>query len=447
MKAPKLVLRILMICMVVAMIAGCTQAPVATTAAPTTAALATAASTTAAPATAAPATAVPPATAAPVSGNLSFLSWYTQAQMQPLLDAFKAKYPNVVMDFQNVPNENDQYSQKLNLLASSGQLPDVFYVQPPITLFAKNNYVADISNLDAVKALPAGFTQSYTYNGKVYAYAPDAWIGGVFYNKDLFQKYNLTEPKTWADFLNICKTFKANGIAPISMAASEIADLIYWQHNVEVLSGDPGFDAKINIGQTTFTQGYLAAFTTLKTDMIAPGYITQDMVGMSDDQRMSEFATGKAAMTISGPWAISTFKKANPTINLGIFPFVGSTADKSVTVGAVNVGIAISATTKNMAAAEAFMNFLGQADSLKTYQSITGNFMASTTLDYTVDPVMEPMKAFAQSGKFAFPPIIWTYTATIAPLFEKGTQQIVLGTTTPADLVAAIDAQQADLSK
>lgn len=441
MKAPKLVLKVLAICMIVAMIAGCAQAPAATTVAPATSAPATAAPATAAPATAAPATAVP------VSGNLSFLSWYTQAQMQPLLDAFKAKYPNVVMDFQYVPNENDQYTQKLNLLASSGQLPDLFYAQPPITLFAKNNYVADLSNLDAVKALPAGYTQSYTYNGKVYAYAPDAWVGGVFYNKDLFTKYNLSEPKTWADFLNICKTFKANGIAPISMSAQEIDDLVYWLHNTEVLSSDPGFDAKINTGETTFTQGYLAAFTSLKTDMIDPGYVTQDMVGMSDDQRMTEFATGKAAMTISGPWAISTFKQKNPAINLGIFPFVGSTADKSVTVGAVNVGIAISGTTKNMAAAEAFINFLGQADSLKTYQSITGNFMASTTLDYTVDPVMEPMKAFAQSGKFAFPPIIWTYTATIAPMFEKGTQQIVMGSTTPAQLVASIDAQEADLSK
>lgn len=398
------------------------------------------------PATEAPATEAP-ATVSPVSGDLSILSWYTQEQMQPLLDAFTAKYPDVVIDFQNVPNESGQYSQKLNLLAGSGQLPDVFYVQPPITLFAQNNYVADISNLDAVKALPAGFTQSYTYDGKVYAYAPDAWIGGVFYNKDLFQQYNLSEPKTWSEFLDICKTFKANGIAPISMSSEEIPDLVYWLHNTEVLSNDPGFDARINTGETTFTQGYLDAFTALKTDMIDPGYITQDMVGMSDDQRMTEFATGEAAMTITGPWSISTFKQKNPNINLGIFPFVGSTADKSVTIGAVNVGIAISATTKNKAAAEAFLNFIGQADSLKTYQSITGNFMASTTLDYTVDPVMEPMKAFAESGKFAFPPIIWTYTATITPMIQKVTQEFVLGTITPADLVASIDAQQADLSK
>src|SRR5579872_5492632 len=73
-----------------------------------------------------------------VTGTLSFLSWYTQDQMQPLLDAFTAKYPNVTFDFQNVPPANNQYTQRLQLLASSGELPDLFYVQPPITLFAKN---------------------------------------------------------------------------------------------------------------------------------------------------------------------------------------------------------------------------------------------------------------------------------------------------------------------
>ena len=59
---------------------------------------------------------------------------------------------------------------------------------------------------------------------------------------------------------------------------------------------------------------------------------------------------------------------------------------------------------------------------------------------------MEPMKAFAQSGKFAFPPIFWTYTSTLAPMIEKGTQEIVLGTTTPDQLVKDLDAKQAELT-
>lgn len=402
------------------------------------------------PTTSAPASSTgtqPVAAPEKVSGTLSFLSWYTQDLYQPILDAFNAKYPDVKIDYQNVPAANDQYRQKLNLLANSGELPDLFYVQPPVDLMVKNNYLADISSLSVVQALPAGYKAPYTVSGKTYAFAPDAWIGGVFYNKTLFKDNNLSEPKTWSDFLAACKVFAAKGITPVSFSGEELDDAVYWIHNTEVLSSDPLFDAKINTGETTFTQGYLDALNTWKKDMIDTGYVTKDMAGMSDDERMNEFAIGKAAMTISGPWAISTFKSKNPSLELGIFPFVGSTPDKTYNIGAVNVGIAISPKTKNYSAAEAFIKFLGSDEGLKLYQAVTNNFMASNSLDYKVDPVMEVMKPVAASGKFAFPPVFWVNTGTLSPMMIKGTQEIVLGTTTPEQLVKDLDAKQAELSQ
>jgi raffinose/stachyose/melibiose transport system substrate-binding protein len=391
-----------------------------------------------------------PVAAAPAqlqaSGKMSFLSWYTQEQFQPLLDGFAAKYPDVQIDYQNVPAANNQYNQRLQLLASSGELPDLFYVQPPTSLMAKNGYLADLSNLDVVKTLPAGYKQYYTYDDKVYAYAPDAWVGGVFYNKALFKDNKLEEPKTWADFLAAAKVFNDKGIKPISMGGDELADLIYWLHNTEVLSQDPSFDTKINTGETTFTKGYLDALNTWKKEMIDTGYISQDIVGLTDDQRMTEFATGEAAMTISGPWAVAGIMEKNPKIDLGIFPFVGTTADRAYTVGAVNVGLAVSSKAQNSAAAEAFINFLGSTDGLTLYQAITGNFIGVKDVTYKLNPVMEPMRAFAESGKFAFPPVFWTYTGTLSDMILKGTQEIVLGTLTPEDLVKQLDDKQAELS-
>jgi raffinose/stachyose/melibiose transport system substrate-binding protein len=389
------------------------------------------------------------ATVAPdtsVSGKISILSWYAQDLYKPLLDAFQAAYPNVSIDFQNVPPANNQYQQRLQLLAGSGSLPDVFYAGPPITVMAKDGYLEDLSNLPAVKAIPAGYTSSYVYNGKTYTYAPDAWVGGAFYNKDLFSKYNVAVPQTWSDFLAACKTFHDAGITPVSMAADEIPDLVYWYHNTEVVSQDPQFDSKINTGQTTFTQGYLDALNTFKKDFVDTGYVTQDMVGLTDDQRMGDFATGKAAMTISGPWAVATFKQKNPNLNFGLFPFVGSTADKNYTVGAVNVGLSISSKTQNKPAAEAFVNFVGTPEGLSIYQKITGNFLGVPGIPYSIDPVMEPIRPYAENGKFAFAPIDWTYTATLAPMFNKGVEQIVLGTTTPDQLVKDLDAKQKELA-
>lgn len=379
-----------------------------------------------------------------VSGKLSFLSWYTQKQMQPLLDAYTKEYPNVTFDFQNVPNENSQYAQKLTLLANSGELPDLFYIQPPVNLMAKNGYLADISNLDSVKALTTSFKQAYTVSGKIYAYAPDCWVGGVFYNKDIFKKYNLSTPTTFSDFLNICKTLKANNVEPLSMAGAELPDLLYWIYMNETLPKDPAFDNELNTGKT-FAEGYSQPMNDWYNEFVKTGYVTQAMAGMSDDQRMQDFATGKAAMTISGPWAISTFEQANPNLDFAIFPYVSNSPGNNYDIGAVNPGIAISSKANNSAAAKAFLNFLGTSDSLKIYQKITGNFLGISGVDYTIDSHMDPVKSYALSGKFSYPSVSWINGGTLGTVLDKGMQNIILGTTTPDKLIKDLDSQNKDL--
>ena len=343
------------------------------------------------------------------------------------MDAFLELYPDVEIDYQNVPPAGGQYGQRLQLLASSGSLPDLFYVQPPTTLLAQNGHLADISHLDVVQALPEGYKSFYNYEGGTYAYAPDAWIGGVFYNKALFAENAIAVPETLADLLAAAAVFHDMGIKPISFSADNLLDMILWLHNTEVLSQDPGFNSRIDTGETTFTEGYLDALNTWKTEMVDTGYVSQDMAALADPQRFDEFAVGEAAMTISGPWAIGGILERNPELDLGIFPFAGTTVDRAYTVGAVNVGVAISSQAQNPAAAEAFINFLGSDEGLSIYQSITGNFVGVEDFEYEIHPVMEPMRAFAASGHFAFAPVFWTNTGTLMPMMVKGSQEIVLG--------------------
>ena len=120
------------------------------------------------------------------SGTLTFLSWYNQSDFQPILDAFQEKYPDVEVDFQNVSTENNQYSQRLTLLANSGELPDVFYIQPPVAKFAKAGYLAPLDDLDCMKDITGTYKDTYTVDGQTYAFVDDAWIGGLYYDKDQF---------------------------------------------------------------------------------------------------------------------------------------------------------------------------------------------------------------------------------------------------------------------
>ena len=190
--------------------------------------------------------------------------------------------------------------------------PTCSMFSPPITLMAKDGYLADLSDLDAVKALPAGYTASYTYDGKVYAYAPDAWVGGVFYNKALFADNNIAVPQTWADVLAAAKVFADKGITPISMGADELPDLIYWLHNTEVLSQDPTFDIEDQYRRNHLHAGVFGHSQHLEERFC--GYrLHLSGYGRPDRRPAHErFCYRAAAMTISGPWAVQGFHAKEP---------------------------------------------------------------------------------------------------------------------------------------
>lgn len=382
--------------------------------------------------------------AEPGKGELTIMSWYSTSDFGPVLDGFKKKYPDIKIDFQNVPNEGNQYQQKLNLLANSEELPDVYWIRGPITNFAKNGYMKDISDMEMVKSLDDTYKADYSHDGKVYAYAPDSWVGGMFYNIDLYEEYGFEAPKDWNEFLTQSKQFLKDGIKPISMFGAALPDLIYWLHDTENIANDPTLDEQINKGEKTFTEVYGEVYAKWYTDCVETGIISQDMVSITDEQRMDEFATGKAAATLTGPWAISSLKEKNPDLNMGVVPFVG-TKGNTYAMGATNVGVAINSKAKNASNADLFLEYMGSNEALTLYQGVTGNFLGVEGVEYSVDPIMEPMKKYAESGEFQISTSKWTYTDTIDSMMQKGTQEIVMGTKTVDDVLGELDDKMADL--
>lgn len=374
----------------------------------------------------------------PGKGKLTILCWSNESDFAPVLDGFKEKYPDIEVDFQHVPSEGNQYQQKLNLLANSEELPDVYWINSPITNFARNGYMKDLSDMDIVKELPDTYKDAYTYDGKVYAYAPDSWIGGMFYNKDLYEEYGLEAPKNWDEFLEQAEVFMEHGIKPVSMAGTQLMDMIVWLHNTEDVAKDNTLDEQINSGEKTFSEVYGDVMEKWYEDCVKSGIITQDMIGITDEQRIDEFASGQAAATLTGAWAISGIKEKNPNMNMGIIPYVG-TEGNAYTMGAVNIGIAISSKAKNEANAELFLEYMASEEGMKEYQAIQDSFLGTEGVDYEVDPIMEPMKQYAESGEFYFPSYHWTYTDSMEPMLQKGTQEIVMGSKTVDELLKDMD--------
>ena len=53
---------------------------------------------------------------------------------------------------------------------------------------------------------------------KVYGVPVDRSIAGVFYNKDMFDEYQLKAPTTLSEFNEIIRTFEEQGVVPFVRA-------------------------------------------------------------------------------------------------------------------------------------------------------------------------------------------------------------------------------------
>lgn len=78
----------------------------------------------------------------------------------------------------------------------------------------KDDTLGEIS--DEVKNL---VTYTYDAGGKTYGVGAVEATSGIIYNKEIFERYGLSVPQTYQDFLNICKTLKSKGLLPSVWAA------------------------------------------------------------------------------------------------------------------------------------------------------------------------------------------------------------------------------------
>ncbi|HUX22302.1 MAG TPA: extracellular solute-binding protein, partial [Spirochaetia bacterium] len=144
-----------------------------------------------------------------------------EAPLEATLKNFMSKNPNIVVSYEIKTPE--QYYSLLQTAIQAGEAPDLYWTNGTATEhlgnFIKQGAVMDLTGKLDVSAYPKLAKAMVTIDGKVYA-VPGATIGtrAVYYNKDIFAKQGLSEPKTFADFENILATLKAkSGVIPMSL--------------------------------------------------------------------------------------------------------------------------------------------------------------------------------------------------------------------------------------
>ncbi len=375
---------------------------------------------------------------------LRIMYWNKQETMQSFLDLVKKKLPQVDLEFQFVPvGELDSI---VSAQLQAGEGPDIL---PSGTseAYAKAGYLVDLSNEDFMKNFDESALDLISINGKQYGIPGLSWYEGMFYNKTIFEENGLKPPKSFEELMQLHKALKDKGIKPQAMGANSWEPMMKsslgfaiaeWLRTTE---DGKTFDQGIREGTKTFSGSKLKENIEIWDQYIEDGYLTPDMLEVSYDEALVEFATGKAAMWESGPWAVEAIKKTNPDLKFDMFPFYGTKGDEGWLVGGPGVTFGINSASKNQDAAKEVLALMASPEGQKALlENNPGSGSFGKDVKVELPEYFQGVKEVLSSGRTYCPWFVWsTNNNPYIETYGKGLQEYLQGNMTIDEVLAQVD--------
>lgn len=235
---------------------------------------------------------------------------------QKILESFNKQYgEEIKIEVEEIPSD-DAYKDKIKVLMSAGDLPDVINgKQGLFDLAVKGGFATDLKPyIDADAQWKASIgdaaIEANSRNGKLYSIADAADVVGYFYNKEMFQKAGIKPAATWDEWFSNCDKLKAAGFTPLAMMTGENS----WTTNLILASligtnGDAGNKFMNTMHPKSFETPEVIDSLS-KIQKMLSNYTTKDAIGAKYNDAANNFLSEKAAIIANGPWMIGDFSNA-----------------------------------------------------------------------------------------------------------------------------------------
>lgn len=297
--------------------------------------------------------------------------------IQEIIKDFEKENPKIHVKMTSVPDAGTVL--KTRVLA--GDVPDVINIYPQNMDFqewAKAGYFYDMTGKSYLKNIKNNYAENYAVNGKIYSVPLSANVSGIYFNKTKFDELGLKVPETWAEFEALVKQIKADGETPFALAGSEGWTLNGY-HQLAYISvtgsGDKANDyLRFSPVNSISTSDSEVKEVLMRLDLLADkGNQQTNWEGASYNDSVVAFATEKALMLPGGSWVLAAIKQQDPDFEISTFAFPGEKVGQEVTVGAGDLALSISSSTKHKKECETFISYMASAKAMQKYYDVDGS--------------------------------------------------------------------------
>ena len=383
--------------------------------------------------------------------ELTFASWRIDDvdEMDYIIEQFSQIRPDISVRFEAYDPVIYDSIVKKNLTEGRGADIIFLWSYDKGRAYYDAGYLYDLTetipNLSPYAAIPLHAWT--TGEGATYAVPSVGVTHGIYYQKSLFDAYDLQEPTTWEEFMAACDKLLAGGETVIAQGASDswtLNRVVFCGLGANFYNGETGRQALMNGTRKLTDPNFIKAFEVIYSlrDYFPEGYET---LGYEDARQM--FASGDAAMFIGGSWEISVFEGLGAdTTDIGWFPPpVKNAGDKLQYCFHVDAGIAVNKHSKNLEAALEYAKWTSSLVYAQLFTSELPGFFsyhpepitlahplaqemleAASTADLTVRLMSEKLSAQSPSGE---------------DLLNEALQGMFLGIYTPESAAAYVQDQ------
>ena len=288
-----------------------------------------------------------------------------EKSLQGLVDKFQKVNPNITVTLQNQSSYPDLQQKITATTASPKDLPTMTQAYPDWLLNAiDENLVLDLKpyiehetlKFDNYDDIVKGFREASNKKKKIYGIPFNKSTEVLWYNKTLFDKLNLTVPKTYEEFAKVAKEIKDKE----NIVAGGFDSLSNY-YTTYLKNEGVVFDSKLDTTNEASTKA-----VNYYLDGIKNGYFR---IAGTDKYLSSPFGNETIAMLV-GSNASETFVKqgVNNKFEIGVAPYPA----KEVMQQGTDLFVFNSATAEQKTAAYEFLKFLTTKENQITWAKDTG---------------------------------------------------------------------------
>jgi multiple sugar transport system substrate-binding protein len=302
---------------------------------------------------------------------------------------FQKLYPSIKLNWISVTGN---YPDKMSVLATNNQLPDVFFMRPDMaSVYISKQKLLDLSpymqrdHIAASSYYPALFPP-FMCNSTIYGIPKDWNTLGLVYNKTLFQQAGLPFPDanwTWNDLRAAARKLTSRALNGsmqhgISLPDSSSRWLAFlFANNGSVLDASQKKSA-FTTSAAIDALNFYSSMQLQDHSSVLPGSLDASWTGQV-------FGEQRTAMVIEGGWLIPYLKESYPQVAYGIAPLPLSPQNKRANLLFTNAWSA-SATTRYPEASWELIRYLtgatAQANILRSGLALPS--LASLAQDHTM---------------------------------------------------------------